>query len=202
MRRIVPVPLLVLIGLMFMSPAEAKSLVMIGDSLTEGYGVARDKAFPALVQGKIKSLGKDWKVVNSGISGSTSASAAGRVSWALKQKPDIILLALGANDGLRGLDVKALEDNLDRAILLAVTAKAKVVLAGMQMPPNFGRAYTQSFAAVYPRLAKKHSLTFIPFLLEGVAAQASLNQSDGIHPNEKGHVIVAETVFKVMEPLL
>lgn len=176
-----------------------KKLVVIGDSITEGYGVSRELSYPALVQKKIDGLGKKWRVLNGGISGSTSASAPSRVEWYLKQKPDMILLALGANDGLRGSPVKAMEENLSRAVETAQKAKVPIVLAGMRMPPNYGAKYTADFQAAFKRVADKLKVPFIPFLLEGVAGRADMNLADAIHPNEKGHQIVAENVFNAIK---
>jgi acyl-CoA thioesterase-1 len=179
---------------------KAKKLVVLGDSVTEGYGVSREKAYPAILQEKIGR--KKWMVINSGISGSTSASAEGRVKWILKEKPDLLILALGANDGLRGLDPKSMEKNLESAIAACEKAGVKVILAGMRMPPNYGEKYTSDFSQVFGRLARKHELTFIPFLLAGVAGDPKLNLTDGIHPNEEGHKIVAETVYRAIKGFL
>ncbi len=176
--------------------ATPKKLVVLGDSLTEGYGVSREAAFPALLEKKIKDAKKDWTVVNAGISGSTSASAVNRLKWMLKSKPDLLILALGANDGLRGLPTEELEKNLGAAIELIQKEKVPLILAGMMMPPNYSKEYTDKFAAVYPRLAKKYKIRLIPFLLEGIAGEAAMNQPDGIHPNEKGHAVLAENIFK------
>lgn len=179
-----------------------KKLVLVGDSLTEGFGVSRERAYPALLQQKIDLAGKKWKVINSGISGSTAASAPSRVEWVLKQKPDLIILALGANDGLRGTPVKNIEENLGKAITASQKAKVKIIIAGIKLPPNYGKAYTGDFWAMYPRLAKRFGVPLIPFLLERVAGKPEFNLADGIHPNEKGHAIVAETVFGAIEKLL
>lgn len=181
---------------------ELKRLVIIGDSLTEGYGVSHSQAYPALLQLEIDKLGKKWKVVNAGISGSTSASAHSQVQWHLKQKPDLILIALGANDGLRGNSAKTMQENLDKAIVEAKKANVKVILAGMLVPPNYGQKYSTEFAAVFPALAKKHSVPLISFLLDKVAGVTDLNLTDGIHPNEKGHVIISKTVFEGIKKYL
>lgn len=182
--------------------AETKKLVILGDSLTEGLGVAKSAAFPDLLEKKIKASGKDWTVINAGISGATSASGMSRLKWQLKSKPDLVILALGANDGLRGVDVKSTEKNLSDTIELAQKEKIKVILAGMLLPPNYGAQYSKDFKAIYEHLAKKYSLQKIPFLLEGVAGDPKLNQADGIHPNEKGHKVIAENVFKAIKGLL
>lgn len=184
------------------SAQEMKKLVIIGDSLTEGYGVSQEQAYPALLQKKIDKTGKKWRVINSGIAGSTSASASQRLKWALKQKPNMVIIALGTNDGLRGQDVKGIEKNLAQALRDGKNASVKIVLAGLKMPPNYGKAYATQFADLFPRVAAKEGVTLIPFLLDGVAGKPELNQPDGIHPNEDGHAIVAEVVFKTIESLL
>ena len=181
---------------------ESKKLVIIGDSLTEGFGVSRELAYPSLLQKKITAAGKDWKVINSGISGSTSASASSRVTWHLKQKPDLLILALGANDGLRGSDVKAMEDNLDKGIKAAKKAGVKVIVAGVRVPPNYGAQYAKNFDSVFGRVAKKNDVPLIQFILDKVAGDKSLNLQDGIHPNEKGHAIIADTVFAAVKKYL
>jgi acyl-CoA thioesterase I len=186
----------------YISICSAKKLVILGDSLTEGYGVAKEAAYPALLEKKIKAAGQDWTVINSGISGSTSASGPSRMKWLLKSKPDLVLLALGANDGLRGLKVSELEKNLSETILIAQKEKVSVVLAGMQMPPNYGEKYTTEFAAAFPKIAKKYKIKLIPFLLEGVAADSKLNLADGVHPNEKGHQVLADSVYKALKDIL
>ena len=182
--------------------APIKTVVMIGDSLTEGYGVTRDEAYPAKVQLKIAAAKKPWKVTNAGVSGSTAASAPARVTWILKSKPDLILLALGANDGLRGTPVKAVEPNLDRALAQCHDAHVPVLLVGIRVPPNYGAKYSAEFKAMYDRLARAHAVPLLPFLLEGVAGVTKLNQTDGIHPNAAGHKIVADTVYAALEKLL
>ena len=179
----------------------AITIVCLGDSLTEGYGVAKEKAYPALVETKLQALHlKDSKwpevrVINAGISGSTTASALGRLKWYLKQKPNVVFLALGANDGLRGQDIDSAKANLRATILLAKQNQIEVWLGGMYMPPNYGAAYTKKFHKIFVDLAKEEHLAFLPFLLEGVALHPDLVQPDGIHPNEKGHQEVATRVF-------
>ncbi len=187
---------------MSVAAAVPKKLVLIGDSLTEGFGVSREQAYPALLQKKIDKAKKNWRIINSGIGGSTAASAPGRVEWALKQKPDMIILALGANDGLRGTQIKNVEDNLALAIERCQKAKVKVLLVGIKLPPNYGAAYTRAFEAIYPRLSKRFNVPLLPFLLEDVAGRGDFNLADGIHPNEKGHAVIAETVFKFVETYL
>lgn len=178
------------------------TLVIIGDSLTEGYGIAKEQAYPALLEKKLQAAGLKWKIQNSGVSGSTSASGPKRIQWALKGKPQAVMLALGANDGLRGLSVQQLEDNLKKSIELVKKEKIKIYLAGILMPPNYGKDYAEKFAKVFPKVAKDTGTPLLPFLLEGVAANPKLNLPDGIHPNEEGHKIMAETVFQFLKDKL
>lgn len=196
--------LLIFSGLSF-SPAsfaQNKKMVVLGDSLTEGYGVARESAFPALLEKKIQADKKAWSVVNAGVSGSTTASAMGRMKWILRSKPDMILLCLGANDGLRGLKVEQSRKNLADAISFARANKIPIVLGGLYMPPNYGEKYTADFRKMYEGLASELKVPFISFLLDGVGGQAKYNLADGIHPNEKGHAIIADNVYKAIKDLL
>lgn len=191
---------LLLAALLLPTLASAQQkLVILGDSLTEGYGVAKEHSFPALVEAKLKAAGKDWLVVNAGVSGSTSASALARLDWLLKSKPDAVLLTLGGNDGLRGFGPSVTKENLRKAIRKAKAANMKVMLAGMQMPPNYGKQYTDEFRALFPALAKEEKIALLPFLLEKVGGNPALNLEDGIHPNEAGHKILADTVFKFLK---
>jgi acyl-CoA thioesterase-1 len=178
--------------------------LFLGTSLTAGLGVGADNAFPALVQQKIDSAGLPFKVVNSGLSGETAAGGLRRLDWSLQQPIDVLVLELGANDGLRGLPVDQLNANLD-SILARTRAKypdVAIVIAGMQAPPNLGASYTSSFSKVYSDLADKYDAVLIPFLLEGVAADAAMNQEDGIHPSVAGHKRIAETVWQSLQPVL
>lgn len=187
--------------------AKETRVLMLGDSLTSGLGVMPEQAWPALVEERLnRTLAEQGKaplrVINGGISGSTTASAPSRIRWYLKAPPDLMILALGANDGLRGLSVDQMTQHLDQAIRLAKEAGIRVILAGMEIPPNMGPEYTAAFRRVFPGLASAHNLPLIPFLLEGVAGHPDLNQADGIHPNARGHEIIAETVFPyIMEAL-
>jgi acyl-CoA thioesterase-1 len=186
-----------------------KTLVCFGDSLTAGYGLesAATDAYPALLQEKLDALpppSPRWRVVNAGLSGETTAGGARRIDWVLRQPVDIFLLALGGNDGLRGIDPTVSEKNL-QAIIDRVRDRypaAKIILAGMMMPPSMGDDYARAFAAVYPRLAARNKLVFVPFLLEGVGGRTDLNQADAIHPNVSGHKILAATVWSRLQPLL
>lgn len=175
-------------------------IVCLGDSLTEGYGISREKAYPALLQAKFDSKYKDQvEVINAGISGSTTASAESRLKWFLKTKPEILFLALGANDGLRGVDVDETRKNIEAAIKTSKDADIRVVLGGMKLPPNYGRAAAKKFDAIYPELSKKYGIGLVPFILEGVGGVRSLNIEDGIHPNEEGHEKVAALIFPYLE---
>jgi acyl-CoA thioesterase I len=179
------------------------TILFLGDSLTEGLGLEFGESFPALIEARFKKEGRtDLKVINGGVSGSTSASAPGRLQWYLRSKPDLMVLSLGANDGLRGLPVAELTANLTKTIELAQKSGVKVALTGMLIPPNYGPEYTEGFAKVFPELASQYHLEFLPFLLEGVAAKPELNQADGIHPNPDGAKIVAETVYQFIKPML
>lgn len=187
------------------TPAKTKTIVFFGNSLTAGYGLnSTAEAFPALIQAKIDSLGLPYNVVNAGVSGETSSGGLSRIDWILQQPVDVFVLELGANDGLRGIPVAETKQNL-QAILDKVKAKypaAKLVLAGMQLPPNMGQTYATGFREIYPQLAADNKLTLIPFLLEGVGGEAKLNQEDGIHPTAEGARIVAQNVWQVVQPLL
>ena len=186
--------------------AQARKVLFLGDSLSEGYGLAQGAAYPDLVAAALKAKGyHSVQVVNASISGSTSASGPGRLAWALKAPPapTILVLALGANDGLRGFDPKVTKGNLEAMVVKAKAAGVKhIVVAGMQMPANYGQAYTSAFAAIFQAVAKEQQINLLPFLLEGVAGERSLNQSDGIHPNAEGAKIMAQTVLKHLLPLL
>jgi len=178
-------------------------VVVLGDSLTAGLGLSPDEAYPALVQEKLRKAGYDWDVVNAGVSGDTSAAGLQRVDWALDQ-PDvrILVLELGANDGLRGLPVDEMKKNLGAIIERAQAHHCAVLLAGMEAPPNFGPEYTVSFRQAYRDLAKQYKVTLLPFLLDKVAGNAGLNQGDGIHPNVEGARIVADNVWTVLRPMV
>ncbi|MFP5387337.1 MAG: arylesterase [Bacteriovoracia bacterium] len=185
--------------LFFSSHVMAETILFLGDSLTEGYQLSKEEAFPALIEKELKKTRKDIKVINGGVSGATSASGLKRMDWYLKARPDVMVLALGANDGLRGLKVDQTEKNLASVIEKAQERGIKVILAGMKMPTNMGEPYRTHFEKIYPKLAKKYSLRLIPFILEGVGGNPKLNLPDGIHPNPKGHEVMARTVLKVLE---
>jgi acyl-CoA thioesterase-1 len=186
--------------------AETKTLLFFGDSLTAGYGLEdpATEAFPAVIQKKISDAGLPWRVVNAGLSGETTAGGLRRVDWILRQHVDVFVLELGGNDGLRGLPPEATRANLQTIIdrMRAKSPTTRLVLAGIVAPPNMGAEFRRAFAAVFPELAEKNHTVLIPFLLDGVAGRSGLNQPDGIHPNVPGHAMVAETVWKVLKPLL
>lgn len=178
---------------------------MIGDSLTEGYNLSREQSYPFLVEQKLVAKGySDLKVTNGGVSGATSASAISRLKWHLrsKEKWTVLILALGANDGLRGIDPSATKSNLLGAIKLAKENNIQVLLAGMKVPPNYGQDYAKKFETLFTDLAKQEKVPLIPFLLKDVGGEPSKNLPDGIHPNAEGYKIVADTVLSHLEPLL
>lgn len=178
-------------------------ILILGDSLTEGYGLEASQAFPSLLQLQLdEQVKQPVEVINAGFSGATSASAMSRLKWHARSKPDILVLVLGANDGLRGLSTESMKANLGKAIGFAREQGMTVVLAGMKMLPNYGAEYTRRFEAVFPQLAQEHQVVFIPFLLEGVAGRNQYNLPDGIHPNAKGHQIIAQNVLHHLKPLL
>jgi acyl-CoA thioesterase I len=186
--------------------AAEHTIIFFGDSLTAGLGLADPgtQSFPAQIQRRIDAGHLPWRVVNAGLSGETSAGGLRRIDWVLNQRADVFVLELGGNDGLRGTATEVTQANL-QAIIDRVHARypdAKVVLAGMRMPPNMGADYTDSFQAIYPALAKRNRIALIPFLLDGVAENPELNQGDGIHPNPAGAAIVADGVWKVISPIL
>ena len=186
--------------------SDPHTIVFFGDSLTAGYGLPdpSSEAYPALIQQKIDEAGLPWRTVNAGLSGETTSAGLRRVDWILRQPVDIFVLALGANDGLRGIDPAVSRENLEKIVdrVRAKNAKVKIVLAGMQIPPAMGREFSREFERVFPEVAEKTAATLVPFLLEGVGGPVDLNQPDRIHPTPKGHVLIAETVWKVLRPLL
>jgi acyl-CoA thioesterase-1 len=208
----VAVRILVLVWLATCSagPAEVRAaaaegegvIVALGDSLTAGYGLDERDAWPAQLERRLRAAGYRWTVVNAGISGETSSGARARLAWVLSLKPDVLVLATGANDGLRGIPPDVLRGNLDAMLATLAERRVTVVLAGMQMLRNLGPAYTQEFARVYPDLAQKHRAILVPFLLEGVAGVPGLNQADGIHPTKAGNRLIADLLYpRVLEAI-
>ena len=174
-----------------------------GDSLTAGYGLrADDESFPAKLQAKLDSSGYKYRVINGGISGDTSAGGARRIDWAMQQNPQIVIVELGGNDALRGQPPSAMKKNLATILDRAIAGKAKVILAGMEAPPNLGVEYTREFRQVYRDLAREYDVVLLPFFLAGVGGIADLNQPDGIHPSARGVDIIVENVWRVLEPML
>jgi len=183
---------------------QRKAILFFGDSLTAGYGLAPEQSYPALVQNKIDAAKLPFNVVNAGLSGDTTSAAVGRLRWVMRQKVDLVVLALGSNDGLRGIPPETTAKNLQTMIdfVRSKDPGIRIVLAGMKMPPNYGATYTRQFAEVFPTLAKKNKTPLIPFLLEGVGGVPELNLPDRVHPTAKGHTRIAETVWKVLSPIL
>jgi len=184
--------------------SEKKIILFYGNSLTAGYGLDEEASFPSLIQNKIDSLNLDYQVINGGLSGETTASGLSRLDWFLEDEPEVFVLELGGNDGLRGIPLDETRKNL-QAIISSISKKypdTKILLAGMQIPPNMGIEYTEEFRKMYAEIAENQNIEFIPFLLEGVAGDPDLNLPDGIHPTEEGQKIVARTVWKHLAPLL
>lgn len=178
------------------------TLVFFGDSLTAGLGLSKEQAFPALIDARLRAEGRPWKVVNAGVSGDTTAGGVARLDWIYKQKIDVMFLCLGANDGLRGIPVAETERNLRAILDRAKGEGTRVVLAGIQLPENYGPEYRADFARIFPRLAKEYRVPLLPFLLEGVAMDPRLNQPDGIHPTAEGARVVAGHVWSALDPVL
>jgi acyl-CoA thioesterase I len=177
-------------------------IVFLGDSLTAGYGLARHEAVPALIQERFNAAGYRYEVVNAGVSGDTSAGGLSRLDWSLEGTVAVLVVELGANDGLRGLPVSQMKQNLAEIITRAKQRGIAVILTGMEAPPNYGAPYTAEFRQTFRDLADEHDVVFVPFYLEGVAGNAGLNISDGIHPNAAGSRIIEQTIWRTLEPLL
>ncbi|MDZ7755236.1 arylesterase [Rhodohalobacter sp.] len=195
-----------LCGLMLSVDASAqeKQILIFGDSITAGFGLEEENAFPAFIQQKIDSLGMNYNVVNAGLSGETSAGGLRRIDWVLQQNVDVFVLELGGNDGLRGIDPENTKQNL-QGIIDKVEEKypdAEIILTGMEAPPNMGEQYTSRFRSVFFELAEENDVIFMPFVLEGVAGDPELNQGDGIHPTEEGHRVIAENLWEYLEGVL
>jgi acyl-CoA thioesterase I len=183
---------------------ERRTILFLGTSLTAGLGLEPDSAYPQQIQRKIDASGLPYQVVNAGVSGETSAGLLRRLDWVLRRPADVVVVETGANDGLRGLSVDATRNTIGQVLtrIRKERPNATILLAQMEAPPNLGQQYTSTFSAMFPELAREHGATLIPFLLEGVAGVSRLNQSDGIHPNDAGERIVADNVWRVLEPLL
>ena len=177
-------------------------MIALGDSLTAGLGVAADEAFPARLEARLRAEGYAYRVVNAGVSGDTTAGGLRRVDWVLRSSPDVVIVALGANDGLRGQRPPAMRANLEEIVARLQAAGARVLLAGMRLPPNYGGEYTKEFEAVFPAVARDAKITLMPFLLDGVAGVPRLNQADGIHPTVAGQQVIADHIWPYLRPLL
>jgi acyl-CoA thioesterase I len=177
-------------------------VLALGDSLTAGFGVDAEENFPSRLQVKIDHAGLAYKVVNAGVSGDTTAGGVRRINWLMKHKPQIVILALGANDGLRGLSTDEMRSNLETMIRISQENGARVLLAGMKALPNYGEDYILKFESVYPELAKKYDLVYLPFLLEGVAGVREFTRPDGLHPTGSGYKIIADLVWQHLQPML
>ncbi len=177
-------------------------IICFGDSLTAGLGVLPEESYPAVLAARLKAEGYSYRVVNAGVSGDTTAGGLRRVDWALRLTPDIVILALGANDGLRGQDLAGVRANLDQMVERFQQSGARVLLAGMRLPPNYGRPYAEEFRRMYAAVARKRSVPFLPFLLDGVGGNPRLNQPDGIHPTAEGHRVIVERLWPHLRPLL
>ena len=196
--------LLLLVAAAAWQPALAaqKSLLVLGDSLTAGYGLPLEESFPAQLEAALRKKGHDIKVVNGGVSGDTTAGGLARLDWLLAAKPDFAIVALGANDGLRGLDPARSRESLDAIVVRLKRDGVRVLIAGMLAPPNLGKAYGTEFNAIFPALARTHEVPLYPFFLEDVAAHPELNQQDGIHPNAKGVAVMVVRMMPMIEQLL
>jgi acyl-CoA thioesterase-1 len=193
-KSLIIIFLLVLPALSF-----SKTVLFLGDSLTEGYKLPQENSYPSLIQKKFQADGVDIKVINGGVSGSTTADGLNRLKWYMKKSPDFMVLALGANDGLRGLKIEKTKQNLLNIIKHAQDKGVKVLLVGMLMPPNFGPEYTKSFKDMYIQIKDEMKTPFLPFILKGVAGVKELNLEDGIHPNKKGYQIIAKEVYSFIK---
>ena len=195
--------LILFIFTLHIANAKEITILFLGDSLTEGLGVQKNEAYPFLVKDLIQTkLKKDIKVINGGVSGSTTSDGLSRLKWYIKRKPNFVFLALGANDGLRGLDLKQSQKNLEEIIKFVQKSNSEVLLAGMLIPPNYGPEYSQDFRSMYQSIKEKYNLKTMPFLLKDVAGVEELNQRDGIHPNVKGHKAIAQNVYGFLENIL
>src|SRR6266566_7830094 len=185
-----------------LSAGEPHVIVAFGDSLTAGLGVRPEESYPSRLEARLRAAGYDYRVVNAGVSGDTTAGGLRRVDWALRAHPDIVIVALGANDGLRGQSPQAIRANLEEIVARLQASGARVLLVGMRLPPNYGAEYTKEFEAVFPAVARRAKIALMPFLLDGVAADPRLNQADGIHPTAAGQQMIADRLWPYLRPLL
>jgi len=204
MRSILAIILLFSLTSVQAQNSEQKRILFFGDSITAGLGVDKSQAFPALIQQKVDSAGLNYEVINGGLSGETSAGGLRRIDWVLQRKIDVFILELGGNDGLRGIELSSTKDNLQK-IIEKVQQKypdVKIILAGMQVPPNLGQEYTSEFENMYPELSDENDLPLIPMILDKIGGNENLMQGDGIHPTPEGHQVIAENVWDKLEPRL
>ncbi|PYM91109.1 MAG: arylesterase [Candidatus Rokuibacteriota bacterium] len=204
-RLVARVSVSVLVACFVAWPAVAGAaavIVALGDSLTAGLGVAQDESYPSRLQARLAREGYAYRIVNAGVSGDTTAGGLRRVEWVLRAAPEIVIVALGANDGLRGQSPQAMRANLDEIVARLRGSGARILLAGMRLPPNYGAEFTREFAEVFPAVARRAQIAFMPFLLDGVAADPRLNQPDGIHPTAAGYQVVADRLWPYLRPLL
>ncbi len=205
MKRILTaIVLIFLLPMLLFGQESSKRILFFGDSITAGYGVGEENAFPAFVQQKIDSLDWNFKAINGGSSGETSAGGLSRIDWMLRQPVSVFVLELGGNDGLRGIDLDATKKNLQKIIdkVEVKYPEASIVITGMQVPPNLGPEYTGKFKEIYPELAEENNAELIPYFLDDLGGDSELMQSDGIHPTEAGHRLLAEKTWKVLKPIL
>jgi len=205
MKRILTaIVLIFLLPMLLFGQKSSKRILFFGDSITAGYGVGEENAFPAFVQQKIDSLDWNFKAINGGSSGETSAGGLSRIDWMLRQPVSVFVLELGGNDGLRGIDLDATKKNLQKIIdkVEIKYPEASIVITGMQVPPNLGPEYTGKFKEIYPELAEENNAELIPYFLDDLGGDSELMQSDGIHPTEAGHRLLAEKTWKVLKPIL
>ncbi len=205
MKRILTaIVLIFLLPMLLFGQESSKRILFFGDSITAGYGVGEENAFPAFVQQKIDSLDWNFKAINGGSSGETSAGGLSRIDWMLRQPVSVFVLELGGNDGLRGIDLDATKKNLQKIIdkVEVKYPEASIVITGMQVPPNLGPEYTGKFKEIYPELAEENNAELIPYFLDDLGGDSELMQSDGIHPTEAGHRLLAEKSWKVLKPIL
>jgi acyl-CoA thioesterase I len=202
MTRVPAVAALCLMATATPVAAHIPVILDIGDSLTSGYGLPPEQAFPARLETWLRQNGIEARVVNAGVSGDTTASGLALLDWTLADKPDLVILALGGNDALRGIDPGAVRSNLDKMIVKIQASGAKLLLVGMLAPPNWGEEYKQAFDRIFPELARIHHLPLYPFFLEGVVMKPELNQSDGLHPNERGVRVLVDKIAPVVAGLI
>ncbi|MEM9297248.1 MAG: arylesterase [Bacteroidota bacterium] len=191
----------ILLTLSLTAQEDRKTIIFFGDSITAGYGLSKEQAFPALIGSSLKEEGLNCEILNAGLSGETSAGGLSRIDWILRKPVDVFVLELGANDGLRGLPLESTKSNLQKIIdkVKVQNPDVALVIAGMMVPPNLGNEYTKEFQEIFPDLARANDAMLIPFLLDGVAGNQDLNLADGIHPNVEGHKIVAKNIFSVIK---